>query len=190
MIKRNFKEKEVNKRLKKLSALIKKHNQQYHQNDKPIISDSEYDSLIKENNYLEKKFPHLKLKNSPNNIVGSKILKKFTKNEHKIPMLSLSNAFDKNDLREFIERIKKYLSLNDKDTLFFLSEPKIDGLSLNLYYENGKLISASTRGDGKIGENVIKNITNIQGIPTVLKNSAIPEKIEIRGEIFIKKRIL
>lgn len=188
MIKINSKEKKINKRLKELSVLIKKHNKKYHQKDKPIISDGEYDNLIKENNYLEKKFPDLKLKNSPNNIIGSKVLKKFSKNEHKIPMLSLPNAFNKNDLKEFIERIKRYLSLNDKSTLMFLSEPKIDGLSLNLYYENCKLISASTRGDGNIGEDVIKNIENIYGIPTVLKNSSVPKKIEIRGEVFIKKK--
>jgi len=188
MIKSNLNEKEIDKKLKELLVLIKKHNKLYHEKDKPIISDGEYDNLIKENNYLEKKFPHLKLKNSPNNIIGSKILKKFSKNEHKIPMLSLANAFNENDLKEFIERIKKYLSLNDKNTLFFFSEPKIDGLSLNLYYENGKLISASTRGDGNIGENVIKNITNIHGIPTILKNSTTPKKIEIRGEVFLKKK--
>ena len=188
MTKSSLKEKEVNKRLKELLTLIIKHNTLYHQKDKPIISDGKYDKLIKENNYLEQKFPHLKLKDGPNNIVGSKILKKFSKNEHKTPMLSLSNAFDENDLKEFIERIKKYLSLNDKNTLFFFCEPKIDGLSLNLYYENGKLISASTRGDGKIGENVIKNIANINGIPSVIKNPNIPKKIEIRGEVFIKKK--
>ena len=188
MTKKNLKEKEVNKRLKELLALTKKHSKLYHQRDRPIISDSEYDNLIKENNYLEKEFPHLKLKNSPNSIVGSKILKKFSKNEHKIPMLSLPNAFNENDLKEFIERIKKYLSLDDKNTLFFFCEPKIDGLSLNLYYKNGKLISASTRGDGKIGENVIKNIINIDGIPAVLQNSNIPKEIEIRGEVFLKKK--
>ena len=188
MIKNNIKEKGINKRLKELLAIIKKHNKLYHQKDTPIISDEEYDNLIKENNYLENKFPHLKLKNSPNNIVGSKILKKFSKIEHKIPMLSLANAFNEKDLKEFIERIKKYLNLNNKNTLLFFCEPKIDGLSLNLYYENGKLISASTRGDGKIGENVIKNIANIEGIPTVLKDSNIPKKIEIRGEVFLKKK--
>ena len=188
MIKNSLKEKEVNKRLKKLLILIKKHNILYHQKDKPIISDGEYDSLIKENNYLEKKFPHLKLINSPNNSIGSKILKKFSKNKHKIPMLSLPNAFNENDLKEFTERIKKYLNINNRNTIFFFSEPKIDGLSLNLYYKNGILISASTRGDGNIGENVIENIKNIHGIPTALKDSTIPKEIEIRGEVFMKKK--
>ncbi len=179
-------EEKVIKRLKELSFLIKKHNHHYHSQDKPIITDNEYDKLVKENLDLENRFQQLKLKSSPNNIVGSKVLKKFKKSNHLSPMHSLANGFNEIDLQEFDERIKKFLSLDIKENLEYICEPKIDGLSLNLTYENGHLISAATRGDGNIGEDVSKNITNIKNIPKKLKNKY-PDLIEIRGEVFITK---
>ena len=114
--------------------------------------------------------------------------KKFEKSEHIIPMLSLANAFNQKDLEEFIERIKKFLSLEKNTSIDLLFEPKIDGLSINLFYENGKLMSASTRGDGIIGENVTNNILAINYIPKFLKGNEHPKKIEIRGEIFLNKK--
>ena len=103
-------------------------------------------------------------------------------------MLSLANAFNQNDLKEFINRIRKFLNLDHKEIIKFISEPKIDGLSINLNYEDGILKSASTRGDGKIGENVTKNIQTIVSIPSKLEEKNYPEQIEIRGEIFLNKK--
>ena len=187
--KNNFKnQEEVKIRLKELRQLIHKNNILYHLKDKPIISDSQYDKYVQENNILEKKFPHLILKNSPNKSIGSSINNKFKKNEHKTIMLSLPNAFNKEDLKDFLERIKKFLNLDKDEKIIFISEPKIDGLSLNLFYENGKLYSASTRGDGIIGEDVTKNISNVFGIPSQLSTSTNPKRIEIRGEIYLQKK--
>jgi len=182
----NKKEEKIIKRLNTLANLISKHNVLYHQKDNPKISDSDFDKLIRENNDLEKMYPHLILPNSPNNLIGSRGLKKFEKSIHKSPMFSLANAFNGNDLSDFIERIKKFLSFNNND-FTFLCEPKIDGLSINLNYYKGKLISASTRGDGKIGENVTKNVINIKEIPLKLNGNNYPNQIEIRGEIFLNK---
>ncbi len=173
-------------KLNELSKKINKHNYLYHTLDKPIISDADYDKLIKENNNIEKKYPHLVLENSPNNFVGSKVKDKFEKIEHLSQMFSLSNAFNKDDIVEYIKRTNKYLNKPHTNIFKFLSEPKIDGLSLNLLYKKGKLVSAGTRGNGFIGENVTDNITNIKDIPFNLKND-FPETIEIRGEIFINK---
>ncbi len=179
-------EKLIIKRLKELSEIIEKHNYLYHTLDKPKISDKDYDLLIKENNDLETKYPNLIYKKSPNKFVGSIIKEKFNKIKHESQMYSLSNAFDKNDIEEFIKRTIKFLNYSDEKNFEFLCEPKIDGLSLNLVYKKGKLVSAGTRGDGLIGEDVTKNILNIKQIPKNLQNNY-PEFIEIRGEVFIYK---
>ncbi len=141
---------------------------------------------IKVNNELEKKYPHLILKSSPNNLIGSKIKNKFEKTKHLSQMFSLGNAFNKNDILEFVKRINKFLNQPENYKYKFLSEPKIDGLSINLLYEKGKLFSAGTRGDGFVGENVTENIKKIKDIPSSL-NKNYPDLIEIRGEIFINK---
>ena len=180
-------ERKVKNRLKELAILIKKHNTLYHRHDNPEISDQEYDNLIKENNQLEINNPNLILKNTPNKFTGSSPLNKFKKIEHKIPMLSLANAFNKNDVIDFISRIKKFLNLHSDETISFVNEPKIDGLSLNIFYLNGNLKYAGTRGNGNIGEDVTKNISNVIGIPKVLNDPLAPTKIEIRGEIFLNK---
>ncbi len=179
---------EIKKRLNKLASLIYKHNKLYHQNDKPVITDKDFDKLVKENNELERNFPHLILENSPNKFVGSFPSKKFEKIIHKLPLLSLANAFNKNDVEDFIGRIKKFLNIDKKEKIKFICEPKIDGLLVNLNYQNGILESASTRGDGKIGENVTNNIQTIVGIPLKLQEKNFPKQIEIRGEIFLNKK--
>jgi len=179
---------EISKQLKNLASLIHKHNKLYHQKDRPEITDKDFDKLVKENYELERKFPHLILKNSPNKFVGGRPSKKFEKITHKLPMLSLSNAFNKNDVIDFIDRVRKFLNIDNKKKIKFLCEPKIDGLSVNLNYQDGILESASTRGDGKIGENVTKNIETIVGIPSKLEDKNFPEQIEIRGEIFLNKK--
>jgi len=178
---------QITKRLKELSKLIQKHNYHYYQEDKPVISDKDYDKLVSENNKLESLYPHLILKNSPNKIFGTKVDNKFNKIQHKIPMLSLSNAFNESDLNDFIERIYKFLNLSNKTNLEFICEPKIDGLSLNLLYKKGTLIHAATRGDGKLGEDVIKNVLHIENIKKNLKKNY-PDYIEIRGEVYLTKK--
>ena len=182
-----FDEKKIVTRLKELSKLITKHNKLYHQKDSPTITDSEYDKLIIENNKLEKLYPGLILKTSPNNYIGAKPQKKFLKINHKMPMLSLGNAFNKKDLNEFDERIKKFLNINKDSKIEYICEPKIDGVSLNVTYKNGDLLTASTRGDGKTGENVTNNIKKILNIPKKLKNNY-PQFIEIRGEVYLSKK--
>ena len=179
-------ENKIKIRIRQLSELIDKHNYHYHTEDKPIISDNEYDKLVKENLELELKYPKLKLKSSPNNKVGSVIQNKFKKSIHLSPMHSLANGFNINDLIEFDERVKKFLNLKSNTNLEYICEPKIDGLSLNLIYKKGNLINAATRGDGNIGEDVTKNITGIKSIPNKL-NKGFPDLIEIRGEVYITK---
>ncbi|MDC2978402.1 NAD-dependent DNA ligase LigA [Pelagibacteraceae bacterium] len=174
------------KRLKELADLIKIHNYNYHTLDKPEITDQEFDKLVKENDILEKKYPSLILKESPNKNYGSKIKDNFKKIKHDSQMYSLANAFDDNDIKEFIKRSVKFLNLDNDDDFQYICEPKIDGLSLNLVYKNGNLISAGTRGDGFIGEDVTENISNIKNIPSKLKKN-FPSFIEIRGEVFLNK---
>ncbi len=186
MSKKKELQQKITKRLNTLSKLIDKHNYNYHTKDQPVITDYEYDKLVKENLELESKFPELKLKKSPTDKVGYKIQNKFSKIKHLSPMHSLSNGFDEDDFIDFDERIKKFLNFENNHNLEYFCEPKIDGLSLNLLYEKGNLISAATRGDGSIGEDVSKNIVNIKNIPKKLINNY-PDLIEIRGEVFITK---
>ena len=181
-----YQKKHTLQRLKELQNVIDKHNFYYHTQDQPIISDREYDLLVKENHELELKFPKLKLKSSTSDKVGGNIKNKFVKSTHLSPMLSLSNGFNEQDLLDFDERVKKFLNINIKEKIEYVCEPKIDGLSLNLTYEKGELVCAATRGDGKIGENVSKNITNIKNIPQKLNND-FPDLLEVRGEVFINK---
>tara|TARA_B100000575_G_scaffold293335_1_gene304396 strand:- start:1253 stop:3265 length:2013 start_codon:yes stop_codon:yes gene_type:complete len=174
-------------RLRELADLIKTHNYKYHSLDKPIISDKEFDELVKENDILEKKYPRLILKSSPNKIVGSNIKENFKKIEHFSQMFSLANAFNNKDIEEFVSRSIKFLNFKNDQYFEYICEPKIDGLSLNLLYKDGKLISAGTRGNGLIGENVTENISNIKNIPSELKED-FPELIEVRGEVFMNKK--
>ena len=183
----SYEEKKALLRLKELSKKIHYYNKLYHQKDKSEISDNKFDKLIKENNLLEKKFPNLILSNSPNKFVGGNVSNKFSKSIHITPMLSLANAFNQEELEEFIERLRKFLNIDSLQNIEFINEPKIDGVSINLLYEKGNLIKASTRGDGFQGENVTKNILTIKDIPNKLKGSNILDKIEIRGEIFLTR---
>ncbi len=186
MNKNEYKKINIIKRLKELGTLINQHNYYYHTKDNPQISDADYDKLVKENLELESKYPKLKLDKTTSNKIGGEIKDKFKKSVHISPMHSLANGFSEEDLKDFDERIKKFLNLKINQELEYVCEPKIDGLSLNLTYKNGNLICAATRGNGKIGENVTKNITNIKNIPLKLKDS-FPDLIEIRGEVFLTK---
>lgn len=175
-------EKEIESRLVELAELLMQHNEAYHTQDAPVVSDAEYDALKREFTDLEQKFPHLKLADSPADKVGSKPSAGFAKVQHKIPLLSLSNAFSKEDVISFTDGIQKFLGTRDE--LEFVAEPKIDGLSLSLRYENGKLVTAATRGDGATGENVTENARHIADIPQTLLNAG--DVFEVRGEVYMR----
>ena len=175
------------KEYKKKISEIKKHNSLYFNNDNPKISDKEYDDLKKEIILLENKHLFLKKLNLLSKIVGAKPANKFKKIRHLKPMLSLSNAFDKKDMLDFLKKIKNFLNIN-KENVELFSEPKIDGISATLIYQNGKLIRGLSRGDGVIGEDILKNLKTIDTIPKIIKNKNIPKLIEIRCEIYIGKK--
>ena len=160
MIKKKDIKKNISNRLKELAKLIEKHNYYYHTKDKPIINDRDYDKLVIENSELESTYPDLKLKKSPSNKVGSLIENKFTKSNHLSPMHSLSNGFNENDLLEFDERIKKFLNIQTHENLEYICEPKIDGLSLNLTYKKGILISENVDFKAPIRLSVNENTDN------------------------------
>ncbi|WP_341747972.1 NAD-dependent DNA ligase LigA [Candidatus Tisiphia endosymbiont of Dascillus cervinus] len=177
-------ESEVENLLKQLASEIEKYNKAYHQEDTPLISDAEYDQLFNLNLELEKKFPHLVLANSPTKQIGSLAAEKFSKVKHINPMFSLSNAFDNEDVSEFINRIKNFLRLDSFQPIF--CEPKIDGLSFSATYKNGILTTAATRGDGFIGEDITENIKTIKHFPhSIVLDTAI---LEVRGEVYINKQ--
>jgi len=158
-------------------------NQEYHQNDAPKISDAEYDAKKRRNLEIETQFPDLKRSDSPSDKVGAEPASGFQKITHSVPMLSLGNAFDDAEVTEFDQSIRKYLGFSDHAALAYTAEPKIDGLSLSLRYENGTLIHAATRGDGTTGENVTANARTIQDIPTTIADA--PDLLEVRGEVYM-----
>ena len=163
-----------------------KHNKLYYDKNKPIISDAEYDYLKKEILELEKKNVFLKSKNSPTYNVGFNPSKSFEKYKHKVSMLSLSNAFNDDDLKNFEKKIFNYLNNNSK--IEYSAEPKIDGISASLTYKKKKLVIGVSRGDGKTGEVITENLKTIKDIPLEIKSTNFPDEIEIRGEVFIKKK--
>ena len=172
---------------KKKISLLKKHNKLYFNNDRPIISDAEYDSLKKEIINLEKDNNFLQKLNLNQKIVGSPPSNRFKKVEHLKPMLSLSNAFEKNDMKDFVSKISNFLNIKDKN-IEFSSEPKIDGISATLIYEGGILTKGLSRGDGVIGEDILENLKTIKEIPRKIKGKNVPSLFEIRGEIYIGKK--
>ncbi len=169
--------------LARLAGAIARADEAYHEHDRPEISDAQYDALRQRNLLIEKRFPKLKRKDSPSNKVGAKASTKFEKAPHAIPMLSLDNAFNDEDVEEFVRKVRRFLGFGDDAPLAFTAEPKIDGLSLNLRYEQGVLKLAATRGDGAIGENVTANALTLADIPQVLKGA--PEMLDVRGEIYM-----
>jgi len=172
--------------IKKINEL-KKNNKAYFEDDKPVISDHEYDKIKNEIFNLEKKYNHLKNKYSPSQQVGYKPSNKFKKIKHLKPMLSLSNAFEKEDMKDFLSKITNFL--NNKDfNIEFSSEPKIDGISTSLIYENGLLVKGLSRGDGITGEDILENLITINGIPKKIIKKNIPKILELRGEIYIGKK--
>ena len=172
---------------KKRVKLLIKYNKFYFEKDQPLISDSKYDELKKEIINLEKNNNYLKKLNLINKIVGSPPSNKFIKIKHLKPMLSLSNAFDKKDMEEFLTKISKFLNIKNKN-IEISSEPKIDGISATLIYERGVLIKGLSRGDGITGEDILANLKTIKSIPKKIEGIDVPSLLEIRGEIFIGKK--
>ena len=164
---------------------FQKHNKLYYDDSSPILSDKEFDDLKEEIIKLEKKYKFLKNKLSPSNSTGFKPSKNFLKAKHRVQMLSLSNAFDENDLINFEKKIYNYLNENIK--FEYSVEPKIDGISASLTYKKGTLFSGTSRGDGSVGELITENLKTISDIPNEIKNKDFPNDIDIRGEVFIKK---
>jgi DNA ligase (NAD+) len=166
--------------------LIQKYNKYYYNKNKPLINDQEFDTLKKEIIDLEDKYTFLKSNQSPTESVGFKPSKNFIKIKHKVPMLSLGNAFNEEDLINFEKKILNFLSLDATTNIEYSAEPKIDGISASLIYENGKFIRGLSRGDGKEGEDITENLKTIKDIPQLIKAKNFPSKIDIRGEVFIQ----
>lgn len=169
--------------LARLAEVLNEANTAYHTEDAPEISDADYDALKRRNAAIEVRFPDLKRADSPSEQVGAPVAEGFGKVRHAVPMLSLANAFDAEEVTEFDARIRKYLGLGSDAPLAYTAEPKIDGLSLSLRYEKGVLVQAATRGDGAVGENVTANARTIENIPQELKNA--PDLLEVRGEVYM-----
>ncbi len=163
---------------------IRAHDALYYQEDAPSVSDADYDALRKRLIAIEARFPDLVTAESPTQKVSGGVSEKFAKARHGVPMLSLDNAFDEEDVADFVGRVRRFLNLKD-EAIAFTAEPKIDGLSANLRYEKGKLVLGATRGDGETGEDVTANIRTISEIPQTLKGKNVPDLIEIRGEIYM-----
>ncbi len=169
-----------------LAATIAEHAARYHTDDAPVISDADYDALVRRNVELEARFPHLARVDSPSVKVGSAPAAGFAKVVHSRPMLSLDNVFSDAEAREFVARVRRFLGLADDVPVALLAEAKIDGLSASLRYERGALVTAATRGDGAVGENVTANIAHVSGLPMVLPAGA-PDVVEVRGEVYMRR---
>ncbi len=172
--------------LAELARDIARHDRLYHSKDQPEITDAEYDALVARNRALEARFPHLIRSDSPSRRVGAPVAEGFAKSRHGEPMLSLDNVFSPEEFSDFCKRIRRFLGLAEDEALSFVGEPKIDGLSINLLYENGVFIKGATRGDGAEGEDVTANLLTIPSLPRQLK-PPFPASIEIRGEVFMEK---
>lgn len=176
---------EASNELTYLAGEIARHDALYHGEDAPEITDADYDALRLRNAALERKFPQLVRADSPSHKVGAAPASGFDKIRHAVPMLSLSNAFGDEEVQDFVDRISRFLGLSDNDEVALIAEPKIDGLSISVRYENGTFVEAATRGDGTEGENVTENVRTIAEIPAKLQGSTVPDLIDVRGEIYM-----
>ena len=176
----------IKKRVEKLREEIEYHNYRYHVLDQPEISDAQYDRLMRELEKLERDSPELRSPNSPTQRVGASPLEEFEIVRHTVPMLSLANAFDETEARDFDKRVKKFLGTSEE--IEYVAEPKFDGLAIELVYERGQFLVGSTRGDGVNGENITQNLRTIKTIPLQLirKELPTPERLEVRGEVIMQ----
>jgi DNA ligase (NAD+) len=180
-------DKQAKAELKRLAVEIAAHDKRYYQDDAPTVSDAEYDALRQRNAAIEERYPALVRKDSPSRRVGAAPAVKFAKVRHAVPMLSLDNAFSEQDVVDFAARIRRFLNLGEDEEIAFSAEPKIDGLSMSLRYENGELVNGATRGDGSVGEDVTANIKTLEDVPHQLKGRHIPNVCEVRGEVYMSK---
>ncbi|HUN45623.1 MAG TPA: NAD-dependent DNA ligase LigA, partial [Stellaceae bacterium] len=187
-------EQEAAAELKRLAAEIAHHDQLYHQKDMPEISDADYDALRRRNQAIEDRFPKLMRKDSPSRRVGATPSGGFAKVRHTLPMLSLDNAFDEEDARAFFQSVRNYFKRPEdlarvaEDKIAVMVEPKIDGLSSTLRYEEGRLSLGATRGDGTTGENITENIKTIATVPKKLQGRGWPDVLEVRGEVYLEHK--
>jgi len=172
----------------RLAADIAEHDRRYYQEDAPTVSDAAYDGLRRRYAAIEARFPELRTLDSLTQRVGAAPAARFAKVRHAVPMLSLDNAFAEQDVIDFVARIRRFLRLGDDEEIAFSAEPKIDGLSMSLRYENGELVSGATRGDGTEGEDVTANVKTLKDIPHRLKRKSVPAVCEVRGEIYMTKQ--
>ncbi|MCH7956884.1 MAG: NAD-dependent DNA ligase LigA [Proteobacteria bacterium] len=179
-----------------LADEIPHHRNLYYVKQTPVISDDEFDELVKRNDQIEEKFKYLIRDDSPSQLVGSEPEKGFKKVRHKVPMLSLENAFSIDEVEDFLKKVRGFLNLDKNELLEIVAEPKIDGVSASLRYENGKFIQGLTRGDGQVGEDITSNLKTIEDIPETLQGpdtlhgSDVPITIEVRGEVYMQKNRL
>jgi DNA ligase (NAD+) len=171
----------------RLEVEIAAHDRRYYQEDAPTVSDAQYDALRLRYEAIEKRFPELHSLTSLTRRVGAAPAAKFKKVRHAVPMISLENAFSEEDVKDFIERVRRFLRLGNDEKIVFTAEPKIDGTSCSLRYEKGALTVAATRGDGEEGEDVTANVRTIGEIPQTLKGRDVPDLIEVRGEIYMTR---
>jgi DNA ligase (NAD+) len=169
-----------------LAEEIRTHNRAYYQEDAPVVSDAAYDALMQQFVALERQFPELITPDSPSQTVGAQPAAGFAKVRHRVAMLSLANAFDADDVAEFVARIRRFLNLPEDETVEIVAEPKIDGLSVSLRYEDGRLVQGATRGDGAEGEDITANLRTIDDIPERLAGDA-PAVVEVRGEAYMAR---
>jgi DNA ligase (NAD+) len=172
----------------RLAAKITEHDRRYYQEDAPTISDATYDKLRQRYNAIQARFPQLRARDSLVQRVGAAPSARFAKVRHAVPMLSLDNAFAEQDVVDFVGRIRRFLRLTDDEQIAFSAEPKIDGLSMSLRYEDGALVTGATRGDGEEGEDVTANVKTLADIPHRLKGRGVPAVCEVRGEIYMTKQ--
>jgi DNA ligase (NAD+) len=171
----------------RLAAEIAGHDRRYYQDDAPSVSDADYDALRRRYGAIEERFPQLRTLESLTQRVGAAPSGRFAKVRHAVPMLSLDNAFAEEDVVDFVGRIRRFLRLPDDEEIAFSAEPKIDGLSMSLRYENGELVTGATRGDGAEGEDVTANVKTLEDIPERLKGRGVPKVCEVRGEVYMTK---